>query len=683
MTNPQNNGNPFLTEEVSRLSWHVATRYFAGITDVMLHQRITHLLTWVHSWHQSYAQGPLLGAIVVTYLDPAPRPEAHPYAAGHALLRLQMINGEVFALQFRGNLHTGLERLETIAAHLNGGTAASGPVVASAFLTTLVNGEAPAERRCEVVLCTRASMGMSSPLRQHMVMKVTLEGLNRIRQSYGLRPLNRLPPLLADHALSMIGHLDEVFASYRKRLEPSALSLVEDFSVRYHRCHDDLRAYNFLVSSSQEATRNRIQAVTALPWLLRLLARLDYPPLQPVGLERSNNMMYERAIRQIVEAIDQGRPLYESVAAAFRVRKETIRWSSRRMLPFSSYPGIARVELLLKALSWLPPEKRPTSDREWDDLHLVVRPLLSVLAAGQDRYEFTESLLDNPRYGNVMCQWLRELARPDLAAARQAINRMRQQRHDVSEIKDYVGALLCSLHRYGLDPVFGSGDVFDFHRDALLDWLASQPLHYVARLSQGWHASLAASMEEYSARAQDLHEPNMVWPAVLPSPFHRGRLVIAELSDARSLVDEGVAMKHCVGRYALNCMSGDAMILSIKDIGGLHLSTAEVAIDATLLRTSVRQHRGMDNGPASPECSQALDEIITLLNSNKFRAQLAHRTEFQRLSRQRQRTSRHFHPDGAGDYHRIAEGAAWSITFGTLPDEKSVDFRAAYLGSGK
>jgi hypothetical protein len=64
-------------------------------------------------------------------------------------------------------------------------------------------------------------------------------------------------------------------------------------------------------------------------------------------------------IEQIQQAIDLGRPLFQSIAAALDLPVETVRWLGRRSLPIDWRLDIRRVALLLRLLSWLAPEQRP------------------------------------------------------------------------------------------------------------------------------------------------------------------------------------------------------------------------------------------------------------------------------------------------------------------------------------
>jgi hypothetical protein len=104
------------------------------------------------------------------------------------------------------------------------------------------------------------------------------------------------------------------------------------------------------------------------------------------------------------------------------------------------------------------------------------------------------------------------------------------------------------------------------------------------------------------------------WEALLPEPFQTGDLQIVSMIDAKSLVDEGLAMRHCIGRMAIRCAYQGAHAVSVRAPGGYRLSTALLAIRG-LGKVEVLEHRGFGNCGPDPRAEHALSALIARLNA--------------------------------------------------------------------
>lgn len=68
----------------------------------------------------------------------------------------------------------------------------------------------------------------------------------------------------------------------------------------------------------------------------------------------------------------------------------------------------------------------------------------------------------------------------------------------------------------------------------------------------------------------------MSWRPVLCPPVHTKTLTVVEIANAERLVEEGAAMRHCIGAYITRCAMAESIIVSIRDVEGRRLSIAEL-----------------------------------------------------------------------------------------------------------
>jgi hypothetical protein len=104
------------------------------------------------------------------------------------------------------------------------------------------------------------------------------------------------------------------------------------------------------------------------------------------------------------------------------------------------------------------------------------------------------------------------------------------------------------------------------------------------------------------------------WEPLLRSPVSAGDLQVMSLKDSQSLVEEGLAMRHCIGRYAIQCIYGHRHALSVRTGDGFRLSTALIEIGSAQ-GIQVVEHRGYGNGPVDARAANALFAAIQHLHS--------------------------------------------------------------------
>jgi hypothetical protein len=85
--------------------------------------------------------------------------------------------------------------------------------------------------------------------------------------------------------------------------------------------------------------------------------------------------------------------------------------------------------------------------------------------------------------------------------------------------------------------------------------------------------------------------------------------VIVPLTTPDALIDEGLALGHCLGRYALSCAFGRSYAVSIRTGGGYRLSSAVLWL-SNELKIEILDHRAARNYTPDPRQTAALNAFI-------------------------------------------------------------------------
>lgn len=651
---------------------------FPGITDPHLPCAMEDLLSDVQTKYWSSDGAAIRHALLIAHRDPDAKKRGRAWGGSRAAVRLHLANGLLYELHLHGDIESALQRLPQVVKWLQ-----CQPYQVDlferyeVFLSGLINEGLPCGATCTVELFKYAPIAPPPAVRPRLRKSMVLAALNLLRRDYGLGPLDELPSVVHDYLDATITAANVEIQKYLAGLDQAALRIVRNFQLMYHRRYDDLKVYNFLVAESSQHSRNRIQAIQELPWLLRILSGMDRMHSYDVGETPPSRRTNPRHVDEIVRAIDAGAPLFASVARTFGVPKETVRWTRHRMLPHREGFAVSRMDVLLTMLSWLPPEKRPQTDDDWRSIRIVISALLPVFAALWEGNAVADKLATDVRCGAILVRWLRELTRPTLGAASTRIGRMRQAGDDPDGLKEYVRALLHSLCRFCNDGDENSRQPSDMHRDVLLHWLATQSFHRIMAFSRRWHASMLQHPVQQGASGTGRAELQVAnWPSVLPGPVQGEGVTILELSDSVSLVEEGRRMNHCVGGYSGECVMGNALIVSLRASDGRRLSTAEFQIQDDPVRVVLQQHKGYKNTPAPAACEAALNQLDMLLNSAPYQERLARRSAFQKARRRKYEAMREQVPDSVEHYRRVEEYVAWTCTFGPPPAERTAPLRS-------
>ena len=100
-------------------------------------------------------------------------------------------------------------------------------------------------------------------------------------------------------------------------------------------------------------------------------------------------------------------------------------------------------------------------------------------------------------------------------------------------------------------------------------------------------------------RAVEVLRKIPAWGALLPRPISAGELVVRSITDVAGLIEEGLALRHCIARYAMSCAYYGRHVLGGTTATGYRLSTAMLQLGpdggAQLI-----EHRGYANSTPDP-----------------------------------------------------------------------------------
>lgn len=600
---------------------------FPGVACDDLVARWQALLNFVSIARYSYEHGPLRQALVLQYASPMHIEEGTRSAKDWISFRIELRDGIVYALSVSRVVARVEYMLDLVATWL-----AARPYREDAFegyqngLTKLLSAEGELGNRQDVRMEAGANLPMHPRINSRMICSIALAALNELRSRYGLDSLAVLPQSLHDHFAYQVSPHNVAATAFLAGLDPETRSLMQRRRQGKGMQLGELAFYNYLAHGDAVVRRNRRQAVTAFPLLLPILVS----PSPPTDRYRHDPHPYSgKSAVLIARAVDQGLPLFKAVAQAYSVTVEAVRWLVNRDLPRDWIIDCRRMGLLLRLVSWVAREKRPRDSQEWERMLQVGRALSEPLRLASSHGD--NPGLCGPRYTEVLRGWFSDLTKGKHLADLPPLPNSQLER-DLADSKDFLEMLYLGLHAH-CHAAATAGDEADDYLRFVLDWLRGRSLGQFLAVSRRWHASIVRMSEDPEP---DPARPQ-AWPPVLLQPVRIGQLMVSELVDSQSLLQEGKSMLHCVGSYVEHCLQSDELLFSIRDESGVPLSTAQLRIASDRLAVSIVQHRGRSNGPASPDCADAANGLLELLNRPEQAALLRRRQLFQRRNRVRQK----------------------------------------------
>lgn len=148
-----------------------------------------------------------------------------------------------------------------------------------------------------------------------------------------------------------------------------------------------------------------------------------------------------------------------------------------------------------------------------------------------------------------------------------------------------------------VDYLLGQG-IADGQPDKLTTW------HSLARRSVDWHHAMALESQLAKKGA------NRSWVSALGPTEIRGHQ-FEPLTTTRMLVEEGVALHHCIGSYDKWCASGDYRAFKVTAPDGTRSTIGLSVRRKGAVSVSVEQHHGKYNGSVEKATREAGQELAS------------------------------------------------------------------------
>ena len=397
-----------------------------------------------------------------------------------------------------------------------------------------------------------------------------------------------------------------------------------------------------------EGRTRRLQALIAAPLLLPMLLRSD---------ARQATVVTEASTTSTLDAaIEHGEPLFPLLAQRSGLSERTVR--HLRTVTLREHHLTAGHELhpvsrRLTLLSWLeliPAEQWPQSTRQWklwvrvtvalSRQSMDVSRLLSEAPNAAASGVVTDAVVDipvgdidlraNTTHVAITHAFYRELAarrwklkvgpRHDMAWDR-------EDGHVLSmmgfELSDFLKALRPG-EQHEPDGIDARHDRLptsvrrELQTWSITDWWAA---------SDRWHQYLAQAgvdhtirLSKYANDDEVLHWLPLLEPIDITTPTALRRIEF--LSNSRALVDEGVAMNHCVSVRVDDCLTQRSHIASVTDGDGRRCSTLAVRLDYEAGQWCPVQveHRTLRNRTPEDACRVAVAQLMKALKEPELQS---------------------------------------------------------------
>jgi len=570
------------------------------------------LLAQCAGWkHHQFADGPAAHGLMHMVTDPAGLLRGDDRGVARASVRLVLRNGPTFALVASAPRTHMLRVLQLAGATLAGRHYDESvfSVLDAALASALL---AAGMEKAKVVLEHNAALLPRPLLQPDQIGGMALHAANAARRTQGATTLVACPGEWLGQLRQAYAVDDPAVLAFIAALDPHALAYRASAREVHLVALDRLAVYNFAVGAS-DLSRNRTQALQALPWLLPLLTA------------QGGSGKWE-GVRLICQSIDDGLPLHDAVAQAFGVPREVVRWLGRRALPGNWRFNVRRLQRLLALLAWLPPERRPRSAAQFEALTALGSSLAAPFAY-RGRAEDPVALA---RIAGCMRQWLGRATQgrtDDTLTNADIVRRARE----LEDARDFLRALYDAARAIdGLDV--DAADAW------VLRWCAGIGMVRMLALSQAWHVAITGAQHDDTdgtADTDDKHGAGARWPAVLAIPWHGEHRTAVELTSRDALHIEGQKMGHCVGSYETVCRSGNSIIVSLRTATGVPMSTAQLHLGDGVPAIQAAQHRAARNALPDADCVRALAALLRDLN-RADQGPVLRRRAFQRRQREKQ-----------------------------------------------
>ena len=343
-----------------------------------------------------------------------------------------------------------------------------------------------------------------------------------------------------------------------------------------------LSRYNWLVGSDARTRNWRIQVARVFPALIPILAG-----------ERGE---IQKSEAELTRVIDQGRPLIHALADIYGVRKAIARHALTMPAWLLDDERPARLGVLLRGLSALPPERYPRADDDW---RMYVRLL----------YELLPSLTGRPPASVLNASFLPAISRRGWVVTARKLEGVGLNEEGSLLLRQFMTAcnrmlawaVVESTRTHELEATRVAGKVLD---EAFL----SIGVVGLADLARRWPACLGRSRLAHREWSEQVRGKR--WPTVIDEPFQWEDCQVVALAGPEDLLEEGKAMNNCVATYVQACMYGDSFIYSVRGKGDERLATAEVRFSPDRGSNShqfvIVQFKGPSNHSVCSQAARAL-----------------------------------------------------------------------------
>jgi hypothetical protein len=167
-----------------------------------------------------------------------------------------------------------------------------------------------------------------------------------------------------------------------------------------------------------------------------------------------------------------------------------------------------------------------------------------------------------------------------------------------------------------IEVIYPSEDVEDIHELSAREFnnaMSSSIPSYKDHLE----ANVRAHNNDSKLRREiaNFSTENVEWGAFIDEPYSMGPYFVEAISDKKALLNEANEMDHCVFSYLPKCLSGDSIILSIKDkVSGQHVATAELSHQGDD-DYRIEQLYGFKNANVDGSVRELMDELIEKIAS--------------------------------------------------------------------
>jgi hypothetical protein len=290
----------------------------------------------------------------------------------------------------------------------------------------------------------------------------------------------------------------------------------------------------------------------------------------------------------IDNAVQRGLPLIPALATSLELPKTAVRRfrgvTPQRLRNLPLFPLAA-----LRFIAALPPHLRPVTRDDYRaafQLHAHLVPDSDGYSPGTLKRNMTDA---------------------DVSVLTRGMKRPLGQEHRIDAL-DGIRDVMTSM-----ETTFGEPRAWQFLRSLSLGRLVD--------LNVAWHRTQQQATREAAAQARAM--PEFHWPGLLGGDtidLGNDRIAV-ELTSMQALLQEGLALDHCVGGYYPLCFDGASRIVSLRTAAGVSCSTIEFQ---ALRRTPsakpqlaiVQHYRDRNLTPSRADLAAART-LLSLLRSRK------------------------------------------------------------------